>query len=66
MKTYAGADYQETWEALFETCRLTRRVGQELAQGFGYAYPLEDDQRTVEYLHAVRALPNEAVSFDGK
>jgi aminoglycoside 6-adenylyltransferase len=66
IKTYAGADYQETWEALLETCRLTRKVGQELAQDLGYVYPLEDDQRTVEYLHAVRALPKEAVSFDGK
>ncbi|MEJ2597319.1 MAG: aminoglycoside 6-adenylyltransferase [Anaerolineales bacterium] len=65
VKTYAGADYQETWEALFEACRLTRRVGQELAQILGYAYPLEDDQRTVEYLRKVRALPKEAVSYDG-
>jgi aminoglycoside 6-adenylyltransferase len=39
MRTYASADYQEIWEALFEACRLTRRVGQELAQGLGYAYP---------------------------
>jgi aminoglycoside 6-adenylyltransferase len=65
MKTYAGAGYQETWEALFETCRLTRRIGQELAQRLGYVYPLEDDQRTVEYLYTVRALPKEAVSYDG-
>jgi aminoglycoside 6-adenylyltransferase len=66
VKTYAGARYQETWDALFEACRLTRRIGQELAQGLGYAYPLEDDQRTIEYLRKVRALPKEAVSFDGK
>jgi aminoglycoside 6-adenylyltransferase len=66
VKTYANTDYQEIWEALLEACRLTRRIGQELAQGFGYVYPLEDDQRTVEYLLAVRILPKEAVSFDGK
>ncbi len=65
LKTYAGADYQATWEALFETCRLTRRIGQELAQGLGYAYPLEDDQRTVKYLRRVRDLPKGAVSYDG-
>jgi aminoglycoside 6-adenylyltransferase len=63
-KTYAGADYQEIWEALFETCRLTRRIGQELAQGLGYAYPLEDDRRTNEYLRKVQALPKDALSFD--
>jgi aminoglycoside 6-adenylyltransferase len=65
VKTYAGASYQETWGALLEACRLTRRVGQELAQGLGYAYPLEDDRRTVEYLRTVRLLPKEAVSYDG-
>jgi aminoglycoside 6-adenylyltransferase len=65
MKTYAGAGYQETWEALFEACRLTRTVGQALARGLGYAYSLEDDQRTVEYLRRVRDLPKSAVSYDG-
>lgn len=64
-ETYAGADYQENWEALFKACRLTRRIGQELAQALGYAYPLEDDQRTVEYLRKVHALPKEAVSYGG-
>jgi aminoglycoside 6-adenylyltransferase len=65
MKTYAGVDYQESWDALLEACHLTRTVGQELAQGLGYTYPLEDDRRTVEYLRTVRALPKEAVSYDG-
>jgi aminoglycoside 6-adenylyltransferase len=65
VKTYTGVDYQETWDALMEACRLTRRVGQELAQGLGYAYPLEDDQRTVAYLRTVRFLPREAVSYGG-
>jgi aminoglycoside 6-adenylyltransferase len=65
VKTYACPGYQETWEALLEACRLTRRVGQELAQGLGYAYPLEEDRRTVEYLRAVRALPKDSVSYDG-
>jgi aminoglycoside 6-adenylyltransferase len=63
-KTYTSADYQETWEALFEACRLTRRIGQELAQGLGYTYPLEDDQRTVDYLRRVRDLPKGAMSYD--
>ena len=66
VKTYAGTDYQEIWEALFETCRLTRRIGQDLAQALGYAYPLEDDRRTTEYLRKVRTLPKDAVSFDGR
>jgi aminoglycoside 6-adenylyltransferase len=66
VKTYANTDYQEIWEALLEACRLMRRIGKDLAHDLGYVYPLEDDQRTVEYLRTVRALPKEAVSFDGK
>jgi aminoglycoside 6-adenylyltransferase len=65
MKTCAGVDYQESWDALLEACHLTRRVGQELSQDLGYAYPLEDDRRTVKYLRTVRALPKEALSYDG-
>jgi aminoglycoside 6-adenylyltransferase len=65
VKTYAGVDYQESWDALLEACHLTRTVGQELAQDLGYTYPLEDDRRTVEYLRTVRALPKEAASYDG-
>ena len=65
VKTYACPGYQETWEALLETCRLTRGVGQELAQALGYAYLLEEDQRTIAYLQKVRALPRDALSYDG-
>lgn len=63
VRTYAGPDYEDTWEAVFETCRLTRVVGQELARELGYNYPLEDDQRMMEYLKHVRALPKDATSY---
>lgn len=63
-KTYAGVDYEETWDALFEALRLTRKMGIELAEELGYQYPIEDDCRTVQYLQHVRSLPKDAISFD--
>lgn len=64
VKTYAGADYDEIWEATFAACRLARRIGKELAEELGYLYPFQDDERAMEYLQKVRALPANAVSFD--
>jgi aminoglycoside 6-adenylyltransferase len=63
-KTYTGAGYAETWEALFEALRLVRKVGLELASNLGYEYPLEDDRRMIEYLRRVKNLPKDAVSYD--
>jgi aminoglycoside 6-adenylyltransferase len=65
LKTYAGAGYAEAWEALFEALALVRKIGIELAEHLGYGYPLDDDRRTIEYLQRVRALPKDAVSYDG-
>ena len=64
VKTYAGAGYPETWDALFEALGLVRKVGLELAENLDYAYPLEDDRRVNEYLQRVRALPKDALSYD--
>jgi len=64
LKTYAGVGYPETWQALFEALALVRRVGLEVAENFGYAYPLDDDRRMIEYLQRVRELPKNAVSYD--
>jgi aminoglycoside 6-adenylyltransferase len=64
LKTYAGVGYPETWQALFEALALVRRIGQELAEALGYAYPLDDDRRMHEYLRRVRNLPKDAASYD--
>jgi aminoglycoside 6-adenylyltransferase len=64
VKTYAGAGYDETWEALFEALCLVRKIGLELADNLGYDYPLEDDRRMNEYLRRVRDLPRHAGSYD--
>jgi aminoglycoside 6-adenylyltransferase len=64
VQTYAGADYDANWDALFETLRLVRQIGVPLAASLGYDYPLDDDRRMIEYLRRVRALPKDAVSYD--
>ena len=61
-KTYAGADEEQMWAALFAAGGLVRSVGIEVAGALGYQYPLGDDQRMTEYWRRVRALPKDADS----
>lgn len=63
-KTYAGSDYEDIWEALFEAGKLMRKVGVEIAGVLGYKYPTEDDERVTGYLRNVRSLPESAASID--
>lgn len=62
-RTFAGAEYDEIWNSIFETCKLTRRIGMNLAQELGYEYPIEDDKKVMEYLEKVRYLPKDATSL---
>lgn len=54
--TYAGADVAANWEALFRTMALFRRVGTEVADGLGYTYPLELDERVTSYVRSIKEL----------
>src|SRR5215216_2815551 len=60
LKTFADASYENTWEALFATCRLFRRGAIPTAEHFGFEYPFEDDRRVTEHLEHVRDLPRDA------
>lgn len=62
-KTYAGVDYEEMWEALFEAGHLVRKIGVELADALGYEYPIGDDKRVTEYLNKIQLLAKEATTF---
>lgn len=62
-RTYAGADYEALWEALFAACRLARLTGVPLAEHLGVAYPFEDERRMVAYLQRVRTLPPSTVDY---
>jgi aminoglycoside 6-adenylyltransferase len=59
-RTYADASYNNTWEALFTTCDLFRRVALPMAEHFGFDYPYQDDQRVRVHLEHVRFLPKDA------
>ncbi len=55
--TYAGADVADNWEALFRTIALFRRIGIGVADGLGYDYPLDLDERVTAYVRATKDLP---------
>jgi aminoglycoside 6-adenylyltransferase len=62
-KTYAGAQYNEMWDSLFEAGQLVRKIGAQIADALGYEYPAGDDKRVTEYLRIVSSLPKDADTF---
>jgi len=59
-KTFSDASYENTWDALFNTCDLFRRVAIPIAKHFGFDYPFDDDRRVSAHLEHVRTLPRDA------
>lgn len=57
LKTFADASYENTWDALFATCDLFRKVAIPIAEHFGFEYPFDDDRRVSAHLKYVRSLP---------
>ena len=49
-QTFAGAEPDENWEALWRTIRVFRRVAAEVGDALGYAYPHDLDRRVTAYL----------------
>jgi aminoglycoside 6-adenylyltransferase len=60
LKTYSDADYDNTWEALYATCNLFRRLALQVAEHFGFVYRHEDDERVSAHLRHVRCLRQDA------
>ena len=59
-KTYADADYENTWDSLLTMCSLFRKVAVPIAENFGFEYPFDDDRRVSAHLEHVRSLPRDA------
>ncbi|WP_026690892.1 aminoglycoside 6-adenylyltransferase [Alteribacter aurantiacus] len=59
-RTYAGADVEENWRAVFTASELFRTLGKEVAEELSYHYPDIDDQNMTKYLERVRGLPRDA------
>ena len=62
-KTYSDAGYGNTWEALYTTCDLFRRLAIRVAEHFGFDYLHEDGERVSAHLRHVRCLPRGAVEI---
>jgi aminoglycoside 6-adenylyltransferase len=63
LRTYAGADYDATWEALFTMCSLFERAAERVAEHFGFEYPHDDAGRVHAHLAHVRLLPADATEI---
>ena len=59
-KTFADAEYDNIWRALFAMGDLFRKTATQVAQQFDYEYPSDDDERVTAYLRHVRDLPYDA------
>lgn len=59
LQTFADADYENTWQALFSMCELFRKTAQQVADSLHLTYPLEDDRRVFAYLQHVHTLPRD-------
>jgi aminoglycoside 6-adenylyltransferase len=57
-RTYADAQPENTWQALFTMGELFRRVGRAVAEEFGFNYPEGDDARVSDYIRRIQVLPN--------
>ncbi len=53
-QTFAGADADEIWAALWTTIRVFRRVAAEVGGALGYAYPHDLDRRVTAYLTSMQ------------
>ncbi|HWQ47216.1 MAG TPA: aminoglycoside 6-adenylyltransferase [Longilinea sp.] len=62
-RTYAGADPEQTWQALFTMGELFRITASTVAVHFGYPYPSQEDERVTAYLHTIHTLPRHTASL---
>ena len=61
--TFAGADIEENWTALFNMTRLFRRLSVAVADELGFDYPHDSDRRVTAYMDKIRRLDRDAEDF---
>ena len=54
--TFAGADAEENWEAMFQIAEVFGRLASEVGAHLGYVYPIELDRDVTAYLSEIREL----------
>ncbi len=55
--TFAAAQIEHNWPALFNCCELVRTVAVPLATQLGFNYPQQQDEQFSAYLHWVQQQP---------
>ncbi len=61
-RTYADANPENTWQALFAMGSLFRRAAQPVAEAFGFIYPEQEDERVSAFIRRIHDLPRDAES----
>lgn len=54
--TFAGADIEDNWRALFAYVESGREIGRTLASRLGYSYPEELDRKITGYIEHARSI----------
>lgn len=62
-QTYANADYERTWDALFAMCQLFRTAAVRVADHFRFQYAYGYDEKVSVHLRHVRSLPKDALKI---
>ncbi len=60
LQTFAGAEIEDNWRALFEGIALVREIGGGLASRLGYNYPEQTDANVTAFIEKIRAMPRGA------
>ena len=62
-ETYAGADLDENWDALFNMAQLFRKISIAVGKNLGFEYLYDLDERVSSYLIKIKELNKDAESF---
>lgn len=54
--TFAAADLEDNWRALYAYADMGRQIGKELAARLGYSYPEELDRKIMGYIDHARSV----------
>lgn len=60
VSTYADANEEHIWQALFRMCALFRKTAIVVARHFKYEYPYQDDENVTAHLRHIQKLPKDA------
>lgn len=58
--TFAGADLEENWRAMFRIGELFGRLALDVGEKLGFEYPMEKQERVIAYIENVRRLNGRA------